>query len=215
MFINYPNNPTAAIADKGFYKEVVDFAKDNNLIVCSDLAYSEIYYGGNKPPSFFEVNGAMDVGIEMHSFSKTYNMCGWRLGVAYGNPEIVAGLAKVKENIDSGVFEAVQLTGKYALENFDGAPAMPEYERRMNTLVEAFNSAGIEAKMPNATFYLWARVPEGYNSKSFATKVLEEEGVVVTPGSAFGEYGEGYFRASITSSTERIEEAAERIKKLK
>jgi len=215
MYINYPNNPTGAIADKDFYGHVVDFAEDNNIIVVSDNAYSEIPFDGYEAPSFLEVNGAMDVGIELHSFSKTYNMTGWRLGMAYGNEKIIAGLSKVKENIDSGVFEAIQVAGIYALENYETAPAMEEYTKRMETIVEAFNAIGIEVEKPKATFYLWAKVPSGETSASFVNKVMDEAHVVLTPGTAFGEYGEGYFRASITSSTERIKEAAERIKKLK
>ena len=215
IYVNYPNNPTAAVASKDFYGELVDFAEDNNVIVVSDMCYSEIVYDGYKAPSFLEVNGAIDVGVEIYSFSKTYNMTGWRLGAAYGNPEIVAGLSKVKENLDSGVFEAVQKAGIYALQNYDHAPALDEYNLRMNTIIKALNSAGIEVEKPKATFYVWAKVPAGETSKSFVSKVLEEAHVVLTPGTAFGEYGEGYFRASITSSTEKIKEAAERIKNLK
>ncbi len=215
MFINYPNNPTAAVADEDFYGHAVDFAEDYNVIVVSDNAYSEITFDGYTAPSFLEVGGAEEVGVELHSFSKTYNMTGWRLGVAYGNEDIIAGLSKVKENIDSGVFEAVQLAGIYALENYKKPPALGEYDKRMETIVEAFNEAGIEAEKPKGTFYLWAKVPAGETSGTFVSKVLEEAHVVLTPGTAFGEYGEGYFRASITSSTNRIKEAAKRIKELK
>ncbi len=215
MYINYPNNPTGAVADEDFYGYVVDFAEDNDIIVVSDNAYSEITFDGYKAQSFLRTGGAVDVGVEMHSFSKTYNMTGWRLGVAYGNEEIIAGLSKVKENIDSGVFEAIQMAGIYALENYEKPPALDEYNTRMDTLVEAFNDAGIAAEKPKGTFYLWARVPDGETSSSFVSRVLEEAHVVLTPGTAFGEYGEGYFRASITSSTSRIREAAERIKKLR
>ena len=215
MYLNYPNNPTGAVADKDFYGEAVDFCADNDIILVSDNPYSEITYDGFKAPSVFEVDGAMDVAIEMHSFSKTYNMTGWRLGAAYGNPEIVAALSKVKENIDSGVFEAVQVAGIYALEHYSSAPAMGEYGKRMNLMVEAFNKIGIPAKKPKGTFYLWAKVPRGETSRGFVDKVLEKAHVVLTPGTAFGEHGEGYFRASITSSTERIKEAANRIEKLK
>jgi LL-diaminopimelate aminotransferase len=215
MFINYPNNPTAAIAGRDFYERIVEFAGENNIIVVSDNAYSEICFDGYRAPSFLEVEGAMDVGVEIHSFSKTYNMTGWRLGVAYGNPKILAGLSKVKENVDSGVFEAVQLAGVYALKNYDKAPALGEYNRRMETIIRAFNDIGIEVKKPKATFYVWARVPEGGTSTGFVNRLLEEAGVVVTPGTAFGRYGEGYFRASITSPTDRIKEAARRIKELK
>lgn len=215
MFINYPNNPTAAVATREFYENVVEFAQKNDIIVVSDNAYSEITFDGYTAPSFLEADGAMDVGVEIHSFSKTYNMTGWRLGVAYGNPKILAGLSKVKENIDSGVFEAIQLAGAYALRNYKEAPALAEYDKRMDTIIKAFNDIGINVKKPKATFYVWARVPEGETSAGFVGRLLEEAGVVVTPGTAFGQYGEGYFRASITSSTERIKEAAKRIKELK
>ena len=215
MYINYPNNPTAAVADKDFYGHVVDFAEDNEVIVISDNAYSEITFDGYEAPSFLEIGGAMDVGVELHSFSKNYNMTGWRLGAAYGNEEIIAGLSKVKENIDSGVFEAIQVAGIYALENYDKPPALTEYNTRMETIVEAFNGAGIEVGKPKGTFYLWAKVPAAETSTSFVNKMLEEAHVVLTPGTAFGEYGEGYFRASITSSTDKIKEAAKRIKELK
>jgi LL-diaminopimelate aminotransferase len=214
MYLNYPNNPTGAVADKDFYGAAVDFCDDNDIILVSDNPYSEITYDGYVAPSVFEVSGAMDVAIELHSFSKTYNMTGWRLGVAYGNPEIVAGLSKVKENIDSGVFEAIQLAGIYALEQYDRAPAIVEYEKRMAVMVDAFNKIDIEMKKPKGTFYLWAEVPRGETSTSFVDEVLEKAHVVLTPGTAFGEYGEGYFRASITSSTERIKEAAKSIEKL-
>ncbi|MBN2518291.1 MAG: LL-diaminopimelate aminotransferase [Candidatus Altiarchaeota archaeon] len=214
MYVNYPNNPTAAVADKEFYKSLVDFALENNLIILSDNAYSEISYDGYKPMSFLETEGAMDVGVEFHSFSKTYNMTGWRLGVAYGNPGIIKGLSKVKENLDSGVFEAIQIAGVYALRNYRGAPAMPEYDKRMAAIVGALNEAGIPVKKPKATFYIWAKVPSGMTSVAFVNKLLDETGVVVTPGTAFGQHGEGYFRASITSSTGRIKEAARRIKEL-
>jgi LL-diaminopimelate aminotransferase len=215
MYINYPNNPTGAVADEDFYGHVVDFAEDNDIIVVSDNAYSELTFDGYKARSFLEINGAMDVGIEIHSFSKTYNMTGWRLGAAYGNPDVIKGLSKVKENIDSGVFEAVQLAGIYALENYETAPAIEEYNKRMDALVSAFNEAGIDAEKPKGTMYLWAKVPAGETSTTFVSKVLEEAHVVLTPGTAFGEYGEGYFRASITASTDRINEATKRIKKLK
>lgn len=213
IFVNYPNNPTGAVAGKDFYKELIDFAQDNNIIVVSDNAYSEIYFD-EKPLSIFEIEGAMDVAIELASFSKTYNMTGWRLATAYGNAEIVGGLSKVKENIDSGVFEAIQVAGIYALENYDEAPAMSEYEKRMDALVDAFKKADIEADKPPATFYLWAKTPEGTGSVDFVNRVMEEANVVLTPGTAFGPHGEGYFRASITSPTKRIYEAAERISKL-
>lgn len=215
MYINYPNNPTAAVADEDFYGAAVDFCLDNDIILVSDNAYSEITFDGYEAPSIFETGGAMDVAVEIHSFSKTYNMTGWRLGVAYGNTEIIAGLSKVKENTDSGVFEAIQMAGIYALEHYDKAPALPEYNTRMEAIVKAFDNIGVEAKKPKGTFYLWAKVPGGETSTSFVNKVLDKARVVLTPGTAFGEYGEGYFRASITSSTDRIKEAARRIEKLK
>ncbi|SHK49481.1 LL-diaminopimelate aminotransferase [Thermocrinis minervae] len=216
VWVNYPNNPTSAVATKEFYKELVDWAKENNLIVASDLAYSEIYFDGYKPPSILEVEGAKEVAIEFHSLSKTYNMTGWRIGFAVGNAKLIEGLGKVKTNVDSGQFQAIQEAAITAL-------SMPEeevqrirdvYWERRKTMVEALRKAGLEVVDSKATFYLWVKVPKGYTSAQFVEKLLDEKAIVCTPGSGFGEYGEGYFRISLTVPTQRLLEAAERIKSL-
>ncbi len=212
MFIGYPNNPTAAVAEKEFYKKVIDLAKEYDFIVASDNAYSEICYDGYKPISFLEVEGAKDVGIEFHSLSKTFNMTGWRIGFAVGNKDVIAALGKVKTNIDSGIFQAVQEAGIYALNNAEelNGRIIKIFQERRDNMAEALKKAGFEFNLPKATFYFWVKVPEGYTSAEFTKKLLKEKGIVVTPGNGFGDAGEGYFRISITNP--RIEEAVERIK---
>ena len=212
MFIGYPNNPTSAVAEKDFYKTVVELAKEFNFIVASDNAYSEICYDDYKPISFLEVEGAKDVGIEFHSLSKTFNMTGWRIGFAVGNKEVISALGKVKTNIDSGIFQAVQEAGTYALNNAEALnrKIRDVFQRRRNQMAEALEKAGFEFKRPLATFYFWVKVPKGFTSSEFTKKLLQEKGIVVTPGNGFGDAGEGYFRISITSP--RVEEAVERIK---
>ncbi len=216
IYINYPNNPTSATAEKEFYREVVKFAVKNKIIVLSDLAYSEMSYDGYRPASFLEVEGAREVCIEFHSLSKTYNMTGWRVGWACGNAKLVAALAKVKSNIDSGIFSAVQLAGIAALE---GPQEFIEsicevYQQRRNCLVEGLQSIGWEAEKPKATFYVWIKLPPKTNSVTFAQLLLEKVNIVATPGVGFGKYGEGYIRMALTVPKERIKEAVERIKKL-
>ncbi|WP_028320091.1 LL-diaminopimelate aminotransferase [Desulfatiglans anilini] len=216
MFINYPNNPTAAVADRAFFERVVAFAKDKNLIVCHDAAYTEMGYDGYQPPSFLEVPGAKDVGLEFHSLSKTYNMTGWRIGFAVGNREAVDGLGAIKSNIDSGVFQAVQMAG---IEAIAGDQACVDemrtvYTRRRDLMVKGLEKAGFRLRVPRATFYLWVEVPAGYTSAQVATRLLEEAGLVVTPGNGFGEPGEGYFRIALTQNRERLAEAIERLQKL-
>ncbi|MCM8770354.1 MAG: LL-diaminopimelate aminotransferase [Candidatus Omnitrophica bacterium] len=217
LFINYPNNPTAAVVEKDFYKKVVNFAKKHKLIVISDLAYSEMSYEGFRPPSFLEVEGAKDVAVEFHSLSKTYNMTGWRLGWACGNSDLVNALAKVKSNIDSGIFSAVQLAGVAALtgpqEHIKNMCKL--YQERRDVLISGLNSLGWQVSKPKATFYVWIKVPDKkYNSLKFAALLLEKLDIVVTPGVGFGRYGEGYLRMALTVSTERIKEAIGRLKKL-
>ena len=217
IWINYPNNPTSAKATKDFYKKLVDWAKKNNIIVASDFAYSEIYTGDEKPVSILEVEGAKDVAIEFHSLSKTYNMTGWRIGMAVGNRELISALGKVKTNIDSGQFQAVQEAGITALELGDEIVGgiRKIYKERKKAMVEALESAGLEIYKSDFTFYLWIKVPEGFTSAQFVAKLLDEAGIVCTPGNGFGEYGEGYFRISLTVHTDRLLEAAERISRLK
>ncbi len=216
IYINYPNNPTGRIADKDFYKEVVAFAVKHKLIVVSDLAYSEMSYDGYKPPSFLEVEGAKDVAIEFHSLSKTYNMTGWRIGWACGNSQLIAGLGKVKSNVDSGIFTALQLAGIAALE---GPQAHVEhmrklYQERRDVLVAGLQSLGWDVTHPKATFYIWFKVPKKMNSIAFAALLLEKGNIVATPGVGFGKYGEGYIRMALTVSKERIGEAIERLRKI-
>jgi len=216
LFINYPNNPTAAVADTEFFAEVVEFARSYRLIVCHDAAYSEISFDGYSPPSFLEVDGAKAVGVEFHSLSKTYNMTGWRLGFAVGNREILAGLGRAKTNIDSGVFQAIQWAGIEALEGDESdVEAMRAiYQGRRNVMVRGLHSIGLEVTPPRATFYLWVKVPPSHDSVSFASLVLNEAGVVVTPGSGFGAAGEGYVRLALTVPEARLEEAAQRLQSI-
>ena len=214
LWINYPNNPTAAVADVGFYKEVVDFARDNDIIVCSDEAYSAISYD-SKHPTFLEVEGAMDVGIVFDSLSKTYNMTGWRLGYAVGNSEIISGLGKVKTNVDSGAPQIIQEAGITALNGPQGCikENIKIYKERRDALVDGLNSIGLPCEKPKATFYIWLEIPEG-DSMAFASKLLDSSGVVCTPGIGFGEHGEGFVRFALTQSVERIKEAVDRIEKV-
>ena len=211
MYIGYPNNPTSAVATEEFYKKVVELAKEFDFVVASDNAYSEIVYDNYKPISFLEVEGAKDVGIEFHSLSKTFNMTGWRIGFAVGNRDVIAALGKVKTNIDSGIFQAVQEAGIYALDNAEelNGRIIKVFQQRRDKMAEALEKAGFEFEKPLATFYFWVKVPKGFTSSEFTKKLLQEKGIVVTPGNGFGEAGEGYFRISITN--ERIEEAVRRI----
>ncbi|MBI9074851.1 MAG: LL-diaminopimelate aminotransferase [Desulfatibacillum sp.] len=213
MFINYPNNPTAATADKAFFQKVVAFAKKYKIIVCHDLAYSEMSFDGYSPMSFMEVEGAKDVGIEFHSLSKTYNMTGWRLGFAVGNAEVIGALGKVKSNIDSGAFDAVQMAGIEALDGDQQCVADNSkiYQERRDILMEGFASLGLKCTPPKATFYMWVEVPKGYTSADFCTKLLTEAGIVATPGNGFGAPGEGYFRMALTQNKYRIAEVVKRM----
>jgi LL-diaminopimelate aminotransferase len=213
LFINYPNNPTAAVADTAFFAEAVEFARRFRLIVCHDAAYSEISFDNYAPPSFLEVNGAKEVGVEFHSLSKTYNMTGWRLGFVVGNREVLAGLGKAKTNIDSGVFQAVQMAGIEALEGdqSDVEEMRAVYQKRRDVMVRGLRSIGLEVTPPRATFYLWVKVPPSHSSVSFASLLLDKAGVVLTPGSGFGEAGEGYVRLALTVPEARLEEAVKRL----
>lgn len=215
MHINYPNNPTGAVCDKKFYEEVVTYAKKYDIIVCSDAAYTEISYDGFNPPSFLEVSGAKDVGIEFHSLSKTFNMTGWRVGMAVGNSYLLDGLAKVKANIDSGIFTAVQVAAIEALTRADEVKTAMNalYSKRRDMLVKGLNEIGWHVEAPLAAFYIWAPVFGKYDSFSLAKAVLEKTDIIVTPGNGFGEYGEGYIRMTLTVSEDKLKEAVARIKK--
>ena len=216
MFLNYPNNPTAATAEKTFFKEVVDFARKNEILILHDNPYSELTFDGYEAPSFLAVDGARDVGVEFGSLSKTYNMTGWRIGFVVGHSEILKGLKLVKTNVDSGAFQAVQMAGITALTGPQDCVKqnVEIYKRRRNLLADGLISSGIELEKPKATFYIWAKVPSKFSSIQFSMFLLERTGVVVTPGIGFGEMGEGFIRFSLCVTEERIAEACERIKGL-
>jgi LL-diaminopimelate aminotransferase len=216
MWVNYPNNPTAALAPSGFYEEVVAFAKEHSIIVASDLAYSEIYFG-EPPRSFLATPGAMDVGIEFCSLSKTYNMTGWRVGFAAGHKDLVGGLGKVKTNVDSGVFEAVQEAAIAALSGDQGCVAELRsiYKERRDVMCGGLAKAGFDVIVPEATFYCLVAVPRGFTSAEFASKLLTEAGVVATPATGFGAQGEGYVRLTICADKARLSEAVARLSKVK
>jgi LL-diaminopimelate aminotransferase len=215
MFLNYPNNPTAATVDKTFLKEAVDFATDNNIMLCYDNAYSEISFDGYKPPSILEIDGAMDIAIEFNSCSKTFNMTGDRVAFAVGNKQLISGLTKVKSQVDSGPPVYIQKVAAKALASYT-SDEQPDFLRKMNqiyrerrdVLVETLCSISFECEKPTATFYLWVNCKG--DSIDFATKLLNG-GVAVTPGVGFGKHGEGYVRMTLTQPVERIKEACRRI----
>jgi LL-diaminopimelate aminotransferase len=211
MFLNYPNNPTSAVTIPGFFEEAVDFATDNDIIIVHDNAYSEIAFDGYRAPSFLSTPGALDVSIEMHSLSKTYNMTGWRIGMACGNARIIAGLGRVKTNVDSGVFDAVQRAAVAALAGSQDCvrDACRIYQDRRDVLVTGLRSLGFEVTAPKATFYVWMAIDD---CMTFATRLLDEAGIVVTPGIGFGGGGDGYVRFALTRSSERIREALARMR---
>jgi len=213
LFLNYPNNPTAATAPPEFFDEAADFACDHGLIVVHDNAYSEVSFDGYRAPSFLSARGAFEAGIEVHSLSKTYNMTGWRIGMACGRMEVIRGLRQVKTNVDSGVFNAVQHAAVAALTGPQDCTreASEAYQERRNLLVGGLRGMGFSVPLPQATFYVWMKVGNGLD---FATRLLEEAGIVVTPGIGFGQFGEDYVRFAITRPAERIREALDRIRGL-
>jgi LL-diaminopimelate aminotransferase len=214
MWINYPNNPTAALATREFYARVVEFAKRNDIIVASDVAYSEVFFEGEPPISFLEVPGARDVGIEFQSLSKTYNMTGWRIGFAVGHPELVAGLGKVKTNTDSGAFEAVQAAAVAALSSSQEPVEKMRaiYKERREVLCGGLQQAGFEVLVPKATFYVLVACPKGLTSAEFVSRLLDA-GVVSTPATGFGAHGEGFVRLTLCADKARLAEAAERVQR--
>ncbi len=216
VYLNFPNNPTAAIAPIDFYARLVELAHRYRFIIAQDAAYAEIYFA-DRPASILEVDGARDVAIEFHSFSKTFNMAGWRLGFAVGAPDVLAALAQVKSNCDSGVFTAIQFAGIDALEQYEALtePLRATYRRRRDTLVDGLARLGWQLHVPQATFYVWARVPGGISSTDLASRLLDEADIVVTPGVGFGRCGEGYVRMALTVPDHRLSEAVERIARLK
>jgi LL-diaminopimelate aminotransferase len=213
LFLNYPNNPTGAIVARGFFERAIEFARTHDLIVVHDNAYSEIAFDGYRPPSFLATEGAKNVGVEIFSLSKGWNMTGWRVGWVAGNSEVVEHFRRLKTNLDSGMFDALQLAGAAALTEARDFPAqMSEiYARRRDLMIDALARIGLPASPPQATPYIWVPVPEGYTSETFTELVLAEAGVVVSPGPSFGPSGEGYVRISLTVADERLEEAATRI----
>jgi len=216
MFLNYPNNPTSACATSDFFARAVEFARDNDLIIAQDAAYTEVYYE-EAPLSILQTPGAAEVAIELHSFSKTFNMTGWRLGWACGNAEIVAALQKIKSNLDSGVFTAIQKAGIAALEGYDRpevAALRDMYRQRRDALVAGLRDVGLEPNSPGATFYVWVKCPAGTTSMEMAAMLLRECDIVATPGVGFGTGGDGYIRFALTVETDSIAEAIERIRKL-
>jgi LL-diaminopimelate aminotransferase len=216
FFFNYPNNPTGAVASKKFFAEVVDFCREHRLIAVHDAAYTELAFDGYKPPSFLEVPGAKKVGVEFHSLSKTYNMTGWRLGMAVGNREVLSALGKIKSNIDSGAFNAIQMAGIAALESDQQCVAdnCRIYQERRDVLVQGLQKLGYQVELPKATFYVWMAVPQGMTSIDFASRLLTKAGIVAVPGVGFGQAGEGYVRFALTVPKERLEEALARLARL-
>ena len=215
LFVNYPNNPTGAIADLEFYKKIVQFGKKHDILICNDNAYIDFTYDGKVAPSILEVEGALETAIEFHSFSKSFNMTGWRLGYAVGNSDAIAKLKKMKNNIDSGIFTAIQMAGVEALEKGQLFPPkmLDIYTKRKDLVLDYLDKLKWEYTKPQGAFYVWVKVPQPNTSASFAQYLLDSFGVVVAPGNGYGDYGEGYFRISLTISDERIKEAFQRIMK--
>ena len=217
IVINYPNNPTAATATKEFYAELVALAREKGFIIVSDMAYSEVYFDGEKPLSIFEIEGAKDLAIEFHSLSKTYYMTGWRIGWACGNPQLIRALAQVKSNFDSGIFQAIQVAGIAALKS---DPLVAEdmrtlYQDRRDYLINGLRGIGWRIPPPKATYYVWAKIPKSFSSSMETAKsFLDKADIVVTPGNGFGDQGEGYIRMTLTVSKDRINEAVTRLQKI-
>ena len=217
MFVNYPNNPTAAVASREFYTQLVGLARERGIVLVSDLAYSEIYYDGQKPLSLLEIEGAPEIAIEFHSFSKTFNMTGWRLGWACGNEKLIAALAKVKSNVDSGIFQAIQIAGVAALNTSDEElnDLRAIYQERRDSLVNGMRSLGWKITPAPASFYVWAKIPKKFKDAMETTQAfLDQADLIVTPGVGFGESGEGYIRMALTVSKDKINEAVERLRKV-
>lgn len=214
LFLNYPNNPSGAIVPDGFFEKVVEFARANEILVVHDNAYSETTYDGYVAPSFLATPGAKEVGVEVFSLSKGYNMTGWRVGAILGNADAISTYWRLKTNVDSGLFEAIQMAAVAALEGPSGPLEEMNaiYARRRDLTVDTLRAIGVDVKSPKGTIYVWAPVPEGYTSTSFCEKVLEEAAVVISPGSMYGRSGEGYFRISLTTPDERLSEALERMR---
>jgi LL-diaminopimelate aminotransferase len=214
LWLNYPNNPTGAVAEADFYERAIAFAKKNDVAILHDAPYTEVAFDGYKPISFLQVPGARDVGIEFHSLSKSYNMTGWRVGMAVGNPQMINALMRVKSNLDSGIPQAIQ---EAAIEALSGPQSAIQehnaiYQARRDKVVRTLSALGLQVVLPKASLYVWSRVPIGYTSAEFATLLLEEKSIVVTPGSGYGEHGEGYIRLSLTLSDSDLERGLSRLK---
>jgi LL-diaminopimelate aminotransferase len=216
LYLNYPNNPTAALATQEQFQQALDFAQEYNICVAHDAAYSEIAFDGIKPISFLQLPGAKELGIEFHSVSKTYNMTGWRIGWVAGNAQVIAALAQLKSNLDSGIFQPLQWAAIEALEGDQSSlqQAVATYQKRRDLLVDGLNEVGWQVSKPQASLYTWSKVPGGLPSMAFSQRILQKAHVVVTPGVGFGQGGEGYFRMSLTVPTGRIEEAITRMRRV-
>jgi len=213
MWLNYPNNPTGATAGLEFFEKAVCFAEEHSLAICHDAAYTEVAFDGYKPSSFMQASGAKEVGVEFHSLSKTYHMTGWRTGMVVGNAEMISALFRVKSNLDSGIPQAIQHAAIKALNS--SQEHISEHnailQRRRDKIIQVINEIGLRARVPKATFYIWANVPQGYTSIAFADKLLNEAGVAVTPGIGYGKEGEGYVRFSLTLPDDKLEQGMERL----
>ena len=217
MWLNYPNNPTGAIADAGYFAKVVEFAKMHDIAVMHDASYSEVAFDGYRPISFLETPGAIEVGVEFHSLSKSYNMTGWRLGMVVGNEDIISALMVIKSNLDSGVPNAIQYMGMEAMEMSQDAidERNAIYEHRRDRVVQTLREIGLDSIPPKASLYVWTRIPEGFTSAEFTALLLDEADIVVTPGNGYGEYGEGYIRLSLTINDEDMEKGLARLSEWK
>jgi len=216
MWLNYPNNPTGAVAPISFLEDAVEFARCHDVLICHDAPYCEICFGSYRAPSLLQIPGAKDVVVEFNSLSKSHNMAGWRVGMAVGNATAIAALLQVKSNVDSGIFRPLQDAAAAALEGDPGwmQERNEVYHQRVDLILEALAAAGIRADRPQASLYIWAETPDGYDSVSLANLLLEQAGVSVTPGTIFGQHGEGYFRISLGQDTRRIEQALHRLRRL-
>ena len=215
MFLNYPNNPTGACATLEFLNKLVAFAREYDIAVCYDNPYGEIVFAGQERISFLQAPGAKDVGVELNSFSKPFNMCGWRIGMASGNPDLIAAISKVKENTDSGIFNAVQFAAIQALRGEAGfiEEMLSIYGRRRELVLKTLQKIGIDFQPPRGTFYLWVPAPKGMTSLEFTNRLFDKTAVVVAAGTAYGQYGEGFIRISLTVPDDRLKEAMARIEK--
>lgn len=217
LWLNYPNNPTGAVASMEFFEQAVSFARRHDLLICHDAPYTEICFQGYRAPSLLQVNGAKEVAVEFNSLSKSHNMAGWRIGMVMGNATAIAALLQIKSNIDSGLFRPIQDAAVAALSGDQGwlAERNAVYKQRQDMVLETLKKVGIRARCPQASLYIWAETPAGYDSAGFADKLLQEAGISVTPGTAFGQQGEGYLRLSLGQDTERVREALDRLREFK